>query len=60
MDGSRTQAAIHKQTAINKGQLSTLVKQLNQSKLLTGDPKTPKLAITIPPNFFDQTGGTHG
>jgi len=60
MDGSRTQAAIHKGTGIQKGNLSTLVKQLGQSKLLTSDPKMPKLAIQIPPNFFDQAGGTHG
>lgn len=57
MDGSRTQAAIANETGIQQSNLSPLVKQLNQSKLLTGEPKTPKLAITIPPNFFDQTGG---
>ncbi|MBZ5664440.1 MAG: hypothetical protein LAO30_07520 [Acidobacteriia bacterium] len=53
MDGSRTQAAIQKVTGINQGHLSTLVKQLNASKLLAGDGKQPKLAISIPPNFFE-------
>jgi hypothetical protein len=60
MDGGRTQLAIHKETGMHKGNLSTLVKQLGQRKLLTGDPKTPKLSITIPTKFFDQTGRTHG
>lgn len=32
MDGSRTQRAIHRETGINEGQLSTLVKQLNASE----------------------------
>jgi hypothetical protein len=54
MDGTRTQSAIAKETGIQQSNLSPLVKQLNQSKLLTGDPKTPKLAITIQSNFFDQ------
>ncbi len=53
MDGSRTQASIHRDTGINLGQLSTFVKQLNDSKLLTGDGKEPKLAFPIPANFFE-------
>jgi hypothetical protein len=60
MDGSHTQSAIHKETGIQQSNLSTLIKQLNQCKLLIGDSKTPKLAITIQSNFFDQTGGLHG
>jgi hypothetical protein len=32
MDGRRTQRAIHRETGINEGQLSTLVKQLNASE----------------------------
>jgi hypothetical protein len=53
MNGTRTQRDIHHETGINKGQLSTLVKQLKQSKLLSGDAKNPRLAISIPPNFFE-------
>ncbi len=53
MDGNRTQAIIQKETSINQGGLSTLVKLLNEGKLLTGDKKLPKLAISIPLNFFD-------
>jgi hypothetical protein len=53
MDGNSTQTTIHKKTGINRGHLSTLVKQLNDSKLLSGDGKEPKLAISIPANFFE-------
>jgi hypothetical protein len=53
MDGSRIQSVIQKETGVNQGDLSTLVKQLNASKLLSGDGKQPKLAISIPKNFFE-------
>ena len=53
MDGSRTQSAIQRGTGINQGDLSTLVKKLNDGKLLSGDKKTPKLAISVPANFFE-------
>jgi len=53
MDGSRAQADIQRETKINQGDLSTLVKKLNDSKLLAGDGKKPKLAIPIPSNFFE-------
>jgi hypothetical protein len=55
MDGTRTQMDIHKEVGINNGQLSTIVKQLKDNKLLSGDGK-PKLAISIPANFFDAEG----
>lgn len=54
MDGTRTQAAIHQETGMNKGQLSTFVKQLSEGKLLIGRAKHPKLAISILSNFFEQ------
>lgn len=57
MDGSRTQADIRRETKINKGHLSTLTKTLGASKLLTGDGKKPKLAISIPATFFESEGG---
>jgi hypothetical protein len=53
MDGTRTQATIQKDTGFNQGNLSTLVKQLKASQLLVGDGKQPKLAISIPDNFFE-------
>lgn len=53
MDGTRTQKEIHIETSANQGHLSTLVGKLHAAKLLIGETKTPKLAISIPPNFFE-------
>ena len=53
MDGTRAQAAIQKETGINKGDLSVLVKLLMEGNLLAGDKKHPNLAIKIPKNFFE-------
>jgi DNA-binding MarR family transcriptional regulator len=53
MDGTRKQSDIHRETRIDKGQLSTLVKQLNGKGLLSGDRKAPMLAISVPGNFFE-------
>jgi hypothetical protein len=53
MDGSRTQADVQRETKINQGNLSSIVKELKGAKLLAGDGKKPKLAIEIPSNFFE-------
>lgn len=53
MDGTRTQTEIHQATLVNKGHLSTMVGKLHKAKLLVGDGKKPKLAISIPQNFFE-------
>lgn len=53
MDGSRTQATISKECGVHKGVLSGLVKDLKAADLLAGDPKQPKLAISVPANFFE-------
>lgn len=55
MDGTRNQLAIHKETGINQGHLSTLVKQLSQAGLIVGDSKQPKLAILLPSTFFEKS-----
>ena len=52
MDGSRSQASIHRETGIQKSHLSTLVKLLDESGLLSGNAE-PKLRISIPANFFE-------
>jgi hypothetical protein len=57
MDGSRNQAGISNECGINQGDLSVLVKKLKGSELLKGDSKQPQLAISIPPNFFEQPEG---
>lgn len=54
MDGTRKQATIVSECSINHGDLSTLVKKLKATELLTGDPKQPQLAISIPHNFFEK------
>src|SRR5438093_808885 len=54
MNGAHNQAAIRAQTGINQGNLSTLVKELGKSKLLAGDQKQPRLAISIPSDFFER------
>lgn len=53
MDGTKTQVEIRAVTAANQGHLSTMVGALYKAKLLVGDTKKPKLAISIPPNFFE-------
>lgn len=53
MDGTRTQTDIHTETSANRGHLSTLVGKLYTANLLVGDSKAPKLAISLPPNFFE-------
>jgi hypothetical protein len=52
LDGTRTQADVTKGCGIDKGDLSDLVKKLRAAELLKGDPKQPRLAISIPANFF--------
>lgn len=54
MNGSNTQAMIHSQTGFHRGNLSTLIKELSKHKLIVGDPKQPKLAISVPSDFFSK------
>ena len=59
MNGTRNQAAIHRESGLGAGHLSELVKELSSNSLLAGELKTPKLAISIPLNFFDPEAGEH-
>ena len=52
MNGSLSQAAIVKNTQIDQGQLSRLVKALAKESLIAADDKHPKLVVAIPANFF--------
>ncbi len=52
MDGTRPQRQIHKETGMNQGNLSTLVKKLKKSGLLSDAPN-PTFVIKIPSNFFE-------
>jgi hypothetical protein len=58
MDGSRTQTQVIAQTSVNAGDLSTMVGKLESAGLLAEGKKHPKLAISIPPNFFDADART--
>ena len=55
LDGTQTQTAIHSKSGMKSSNLSTFVKELRKAKLVTeDDPKRPKLAIAIPPDFFEK------
>jgi hypothetical protein len=53
MDGTKSQAAIQKETGINQGDLSVLVKLLREGKLISEDKKEPSLTIKLPKYFFE-------
>ena len=54
MDGSHIQAEISKGSSVAKGNLSAMISKLKAANLLTDDVKKPKLAISIPQNFFEK------
>ena len=53
MNGTRKQADIQRESAINAGDLSILVKNLKAANLIKTEAKQPQLTISIPPNFFE-------
>jgi hypothetical protein len=55
MDGSRTQAAITKESGIDQGNMSRLVKALRAQSLIADDERHPKLVLSIPADFFENT-----
>src|SRR5262245_37473243 len=50
MDGTRTQKQLIEETAVHKGNLSTMVGKLGSAGLLADEKKQPKLKINIPGN----------
>jgi hypothetical protein len=54
MDGSKSQAAICKESGIDSGNLSRLVKALRTEKLIGPDEKFLKLVIIVPKDFFEE------
>jgi hypothetical protein len=60
MDGLRSQAAICKESGIDQGGLSRLTKALRTQALIAADEKHPKLVISVPPNFFQNTERQNG
>jgi hypothetical protein len=57
MDGTRTQSAIVKESGMDAGNLSRLVKTLAEQQLIASDQKHPKVLFKVPVNFFDGNGG---
>jgi hypothetical protein len=56
MNGSMSQAAIAKATQFDPSNLSKFMKALAKESLIAADDKQPKLAVTIPSNFFEAEG----
>ena len=54
MDGTRSGATISKESGIDPGQLSRFVKALRKKDLIANGDR-PKLAISIPPSFFESS-----
>lgn len=59
MDGTRSQSTIVKESGIDNGNLSRLVKALGAAQLISADQKHPTLLVKIPPTFFE-AGSTEG
>lgn len=56
MDGSKSQTAISNESAIDKSDLSKLVRALEAKSLVGVNEKHPKLRLTLPSNFFEKKG----
>jgi DNA-binding MarR family transcriptional regulator len=53
MNGSRSQADLHKESGLDKANVSRLVKALRDKELIKADEK-PELVISIPLDFFER------
>jgi DNA-binding MarR family transcriptional regulator len=53
MDGTRSQAALAKDSGADKGDLSRLVKRLAVEQLISADQKHPRVLVKVPSHFFD-------
>jgi hypothetical protein len=58
MNGTRTQSMIRKETHLDPGNLSRFVKELREASLI-GKDENPKLLISVPVNFFEQSNGRY-
>ncbi len=54
MDGTRSQSAIVKESGMDQGNLSRLMKALAAAKLISADEKHPRLLVRIPLTFFNE------
>jgi hypothetical protein len=55
MDGTRPQAVIVKESGIDHGDLSRLVKALAAARLIVTDNRNPTLLVKVPPTFFNES-----
>ena len=53
MNGSKSQADLHKESGMDRGNVSRLVTALREKQLIKADDKHPELVIAIPSNFFE-------
>jgi hypothetical protein len=53
MDGTRSPAVIAKESGMDRGNLSRLVKALAAEKIISPDERHPKLLVRVPSTFFD-------
>ena len=60
VNGSKNQITICKESGIDQGDLSRVIKALRAKKLIDADEKHPKLVISIPPNFFENSEKQNG
>jgi hypothetical protein len=56
MDGSKSQSAIAKESGMDKGNLSRLLKALADKHLVSSDEKHPRVLVSVFPTFFDGDG----
>lgn len=60
MDGTRTRGEIRKDSGINDGDLSRLLKSLREEKLISAGDDRPRVSIPLPANFIDNIGKEKG
>jgi hypothetical protein len=53
LDGSRSQAAIAKESGLDGGDLSRLVKALAGAGVVSTAEKFPRILVKLPSTFFD-------
>jgi len=56
MNGTRSQSGLHKDSGMDQGDVSRLVKALRDKELIKPDERHPELVISIPANFFEASG----
>jgi DNA-binding MarR family transcriptional regulator len=60
MDGSKSQAAIRKESGMDQGNLSRFVTSLRDRGLIGTDGNRPKLAIYVSSDFFEKSETHNG